>query len=54
MKKITLFSLLLTLSFISIYAQQNTAEKLNVLLIVADDLGMQVGALNTPGVQTLR
>lgn len=33
-------------------AQKQSLNKMNVLLIVADDMGMQMGALNTPGVKT--
>ena len=33
-------------------AQKQSANKMNVLLIVADDMGMQMQALNTPGVKT--
>lgn len=51
-KRITLLNLFLSLVVLSTYAQQSPTKRLNVLLIVADDMGMQMSALNTPGVKT--
>jgi N-sulfoglucosamine sulfohydrolase len=51
-KSILLSTSIILFTVINCWAQQLHSNKMNVLLIVADDMGMQMGALNTPGVKT--